>query len=889
MTGYSQADAYWERGWVPLPLPHGQKKTPPEGTTGATAREVSYSDVASWMEEHPDGNIAVRMPQNVIGLDIDAYKDVCASTMNELVKLAPMPATWRSSSRGQENPSGIYFYRIPDGVDPATLRDPLPGPLATSKGSGAGGVESIRPGHRYAVVAPSLAPPPPVGSGQTYAWYDPTGAPSDPPRVDDLPIFPAEWLPRLQRVQQNTVDFDTRQADAAKPTEAGAYEVAAVKGVVDRLDAMRDGATPNPHNYRGEPWDATTYYAACRLLEIANGSWSALTRERAVELVLEHAPRDAGFDEARIREKILSASRSVGDKAAPAPAPRTGDGGLVALAGGAAPRLASQPATDGPVRIDGDLKVDVTSKALAATWLREELGRGRLSGVFLRRDNLVYTPRIGEEGYIEPKRDVEIQSPASFAPMTEHELQARIQARYTVVQMVPDQAATAKARKLDEEAGVVFKEKPAIFPLESAKVVVRACDEAWNLRNLNGVIHAPLLRADGTLLDQPGYDVATQLLFLPIGRQPAPIPAEPTDEHLAIARSWIDYMLQDFQFVTVHDRATYIGLMLTPLLRNIVPPPYKMGVIEAHQPGSGKSFLARALTSIHGGVMHAELPSIEDEINKLVATILDTQTAPVVAFDNVTGVVKSPTLAGLLTSPTFMARRLGSSTSIEAINDRMWLITGNNASLGGDLHRRSVHVRIDPGVPNPELRTGFAISDFESWVREHRPDLLWSLLVLVRRWAAAGMPLLEAPTGDSYGRWVAVVRSILTLAGVPGSFGEVSPDVEILTDPDSEEWENFLTTIHQRFGTTPWTVKDLLRQVAHPAFSGVDPTRPIPHDCLPSSLLAAGRGAGDPSMLGTSLGRFLLNRRGRWFGRYSLVRHSKTDKGVLWTIRVYGS
>jgi putative DNA primase/helicase len=47
----------------------------------------------------------------------------------------------------------------------------------------------------------------------------------------------------------------------------------------------------------------------------------------------------------------------------------------------------------------------------------------------------------------------------------------------------------------------------------------------WHLRPLTGVTNAPTLRADGSLLDQPGYDRATGLLYVP---QPERcVPADP--------------------------------------------------------------------------------------------------------------------------------------------------------------------------------------------------------------------------------------------------------------------------------------------------------------------------------------------------------------------------
>jgi len=163
------------------------------------------------------------------------------------------------------------------------------------------------------------------------------------------------------------------------------------------------------------------------------------------------------------------------------------------------------------------------------------------------------------------------------------------------------------------------------------------------------------------------------------------VPEKPTEREIASARGLIAELLQDFPFVTMHDRAAYIGLLLTPLIRAIAPPEYKMFAISAHQAGSGKTLLADLARIIHGGVFRAELPAEEAEIRKQITTILDITTGPIVNFDNVTGVVRSSTLAGLLTSDVWDDRVLGTNTLARCVNDRVWVLTGNNMSLGGDL------------------------------------------------------------------------------------------------------------------------------------------------------------------------------------------------------------
>lgn len=864
MSGYgATAEWYFEQGWTPLPLPHGAKTPPPKGTTGDAGREVSYADVHDWSESHGDGNIALRMPPTVVGLDIDGYKPNAIETINDhIARLGGLPPTWRSSAR-PDPVSGIYFYRVPEGVA-ENLRDPK----HPQHGSTGSDVEIIRWDHRYAVVAPSLHP-----NGSTYEWYAPDGScrsgAGSAPTVLELPPLPQSWIDELTVARQLSAPVGL-----VDMSFASGYEGKIIQGNIDRLHAMRAAATANPADYRGEPWDQTTFDVAARLTEVANAEWSSLTHEQVEALLLEHAPRDSGFGAGTIRAKLTSARTRVGSTAATGPTGgvRVDDSGLFRGANTNAP---ASTASSQRTIVQGNT-VDVSLSAKAHEWARETVGTGALAGMFSRKGALVFTPKIGETGYIEP-RDARAEGSASITRLDGRGLQARIQSRVKVVRLVekPPKSGT-------------FVEQREIFPLDVATMLAAAPDDATGLRELHGVVHAPTFRADGSLITTPGYDDATGLLFLPTGGQPPAIPDRPTMDDLRIAHGWLAHMLTDFRFVADEDRANYLGLLLTPLLRTLTPGPYKLGVIEAHQPGSGKTFLARAITSIHGGVMHAELPDDEPELAKVVASVLDAQTAPVIVFDNVTGLIRSPTLAGLLTSPTFQARRLGGNSLIEAENDRLWIITANNAALGGDLARRNIRVRIDPGMPHPEQRTHFVIADFESWVRENRGMLLWSLIVLVQHWVACGTPIVMAPRKDSYGTWGSVVQSILTTAGMPGIFDDISMQTET-NDPETEEWEGFLQAIWSHLGDRPWTAKSLLGLVAHSAAQVHDPARPIPFDALPAGLYS-GKPTVEPSTLAKSLGRWLTNREGRWAGQLT-VRSGPKDRtnSKTWTIRQYGS
>jgi hypothetical protein len=519
-------------------------------------------------------------------------------------------------------------------------------------------------------------------------------------------------------------------------------------------------------------------------------------------------------------------------------------------------------------------RLDVTNEGEMADWLRDQLGSGPLAGMFVRGPAIVYTPQIGEQGY-QPLTDhtADDDGPAQIRPVTASTLASRVQYRYDCYRVV--------------KRGDQWVQTPALFPARAARVPVDVPDELPHLRRLRGVIHTPVLRPDGTLLTAPGYDPATGLLHLPQpGLTVPPVPDRPTHLDVKTAVALLEEMVAGFPFVTAHHRANYLGLLFTPLLRTLAPPPYKLGAIEAHQPGSGKSLLATILRTIHGGVVRSELPADEAELSKQLAAILMVTTGPVVTWDNVSGLVRSSVLAGLLTERTLSDRPLGVTDFRSFANDRLWTVTGNNMALGGDLSRRTIGVLIDPGVPQPEKREDFAIPNLAEWVENRRGELLAALLTVIRAWVLEGQPVARAGS-DGYARWVGSVRAILTLAGIPGTFDHTVTTRQGV-GVDDEDWRDFLAAIQRVMGDRSWTVKELLGYIG--AGDNLINPAPIALDELPDELASkAMRSPHGVASIAKSLGRWLANRSGRWAGSLC-VRPAGTDRtnAKAWKIHAHG-
>jgi hypothetical protein len=187
----SIAIAYHGAGWHPLELPARAKQPVPTGRTGYGGSDMTAAEIeaAIWA-----GNIGLRMPADVIGLDIDVYKGGDATLTEMATRLGPLPATWISHSNRGDG-SGIRFFRVPLGFAWVTA---LPG------------IEIIQRVHRYALVHPSTHP-----DGRPYGWADQNeGVFTDVvPVVEDLPELPWAWIGELSRAQAGDVSIRSQAVD----------------------------------------------------------------------------------------------------------------------------------------------------------------------------------------------------------------------------------------------------------------------------------------------------------------------------------------------------------------------------------------------------------------------------------------------------------------------------------------------------------------------------------------------------------------------------------------------------------------------------------------------------------------------------------------------------
>jgi hypothetical protein len=121
----------------------------------------------------------------------------------------------------------------------------------------------------------------------------------------------------------------------------------------------------------------------------------------------------------------------------------------------------------------------------------------------------------------------------------------------------------------------------------------------WQFTEVIGIVGAPTLRPDGSILSACGYDAATRLWCDGELELPA-IPDKPTLKDAAAALRLYKEVLRGFPFVSETDLAVALAAMLTIVLRGAFPLS-PMFLIVAHDVGNGKSYLVDLFANLVTG------------------------------------------------------------------------------------------------------------------------------------------------------------------------------------------------------------------------------------------------------------------------------------------------
>ncbi|MBX3465304.1 MAG: hypothetical protein KF878_00205 [Planctomycetes bacterium] len=359
--------------------------------------------------------------------------------------------------------------------------------------------------------------------------------------------------------------------------------------------------------------------------------------------------------------------------------------------------------------------------------------------------------------------------------------------------------------KVDDEG----EEKPAVPPRDVVRAL--AARGEWIFPALDRVVHGPVLRPDGTVLDQPGYDAGARVIYEPRGATVPRVPERPTQVEARAALARLHDVVGEFPFVDHGDRAAWVALVLTLLARAAIDGPVPLFLVRAVSPGTGKSLLidVAALIGTDGEGEPARMsqaPNAEEEGKALLA--LGREGAPLAMIDNIERPLGSDVLAAALTARRFKRRDLGRTVTLE-VELPVFVATGNNVVVRGDLARRVIPIDLDARMEHPEQRTGFRYPRLLQHVRAHRGELRAAALTVLRWYCAEGRPPAPAgPVLGSYEAWSGLVVQALLWLGEPDPCAGRAR-IQEFGDPEGEARRAALELWWEKWGPLEQTALDV--------------------------------------------------------------------------------
>jgi hypothetical protein len=351
-------------------------------------------------------------------------------------------------------------------------------------------------------------------------------------------------------------------------------------------------------------------------------------------------------------------------------------------------------------------------------------------------------------------------------------------------------------------------------PMDVVKDLLALPPLEWGFPALQGIVEAPALREEGTIITKPGYDEQSRLFYAPEDGLHVPeIPEYPSDGHIDVAVNLISEVIADFPFVDESSRANAIASMLTPVCRPAIKGPTPLALYDATTQGTGKTLLSEVVSLITSGREGAlfSAPRDAEEWRKQLTSVLR-EGSTVVVIDNVNYRLDSGDLCKALTETTHGDRILGQSQTLNLPVRCAWIATGNNIQLGGDMARRCYWIRMDAKCSKPFQRTGFKHKRLKEYVLRHRGELLSALLTLARAWFVAGCPEPSLTPVGSFEDWYVIIGGILQRAGI-GGFLANSDQLYEQADIDAVQWEAFFKSLDAVFSSEPFAVSQVWEQM----------------------------------------------------------------------------
>jgi len=332
---------------------------------------------------------------------------------------------------------------------------------------------------------------------------------------------------------------------------------------------------------------------------------------------------------------------------------------------------------------------------------------------------------------------------------------------------------------------------------------------SWRLPLLVGIVSAPIMRPDGTVLCRAGYDDATGLFLT---ENWSAINGVPSRDDAIRALEILRKPFKEFPFVGPEDESVLLAAILTALQRRLLPSA-PLFAFKAPSQRTGKTLLAESVATIATGrpAPAMAVSADREEMRKAVAATLREGHA-IVNLDNIEHPLGSPDLSRAITQPEYQDRILGETKMLQLPTNVTWTATGNNLALRGDLAVRTLICRLDAQLERPEERN-FKIANLKGYMIEHRRELVTAALTILGAYVLAGKPDQQLKPWGGFDQWSGTIRAPLVWLGMEDPCATRQHVIE--DDPEREQAAAVLSTWHTAVGTDAVQIGQLIALAAN--------------------------------------------------------------------------
>jgi hypothetical protein len=366
-------------------------------------------------------------------------------------------------------------------------------------------------------------------------------------------------------------------------------------------------------------------------------------------------------------------------------------------------------------------------------------------------------------------------------------------------------AFCAEWRKWDAKKKEEVKTLPPPWAIETLMARPR-----WSFPPLEGIICAPTLRPDGSILDRPGYDCDTGLYLSLDQVQFPPIPDHPTIDD---ARLCVEILLEvfvDFPFLEKSYKAAALAALLSLVVRFTIQGLVPFFAVRSTTRGAGKGLLIDVICMIATGrraPRWAQTLDEEEERKRLMTIAMSGDAA--LHIDNITHPLGSGPLDMAMTAEAITDRIMATHAERTAPIKAVFFGSGNNMVFQSDMARRVVPIDLAPQQERPDEREDFTHHPLLPWVLQQRPRLVMAALTIVKAYIDAKQPKQDGikPFG-SYEEWSDLIRQSLIWAGQPDPCAGRG-DIEAESDPKYEMQRVVLSAWHDCYKELAKTLQEV--------------------------------------------------------------------------------